>query len=673
MRIELQSLELRNFKGATHLRVNFTRRTNIRAKNGGFKSTLNDAFTWLLFGKNAADETVFNVKTHDCNGNTIPRLEHEVMGILKIDQRQIELRKVLKEDWVKPRGQVDEVLKGNTTSYYIDGVEKQQKEYQAFVESIISADRFKLLTNPFYFNRLEWKKRRDMLLQIAVIPTDRELAEQNGLTGLLDELEQERKSAEEKRLQLASKRSKINEELKQIPARLDENQRQTPVKPDATRTMISQWLEQAKSEIIRLDEQLKDSSLSIQPQIDKRTKALKDQAQIKEQMESMRVNARAIDQQQVVKAQERPQAIKNRLWLINSKHVQLLDNIRSLEQSIDLNNRQIESEKSMVDDLRAKWNEINEKLFMPEDNSCPSCGADIQHQKRPVAPSVEAQRDKFNEWKNNESQRIFDMANQQKELIATGEKTNVIYQQNIDAFKVELNTLQQEKEQLEKELAQLQSDTTERVSAEQMLESAREYMQLKEAFVSIVIPEVIPPDTSEIEAKKREVLSFISQYEKALQTYEQIDKLQARREEIMERNRVLSQELADCQQKEDQLYRFEKLRMQAVEDSVNRLFVLCKFRMYERNYSGSEEPACTCLVDGVPFGDANTAGQYNAGLEIIRVFSAALDSYAPIWIDNRERVTEILNCDTQMINLYVDPAYETLTVIEEQKTATTLF
>jgi hypothetical protein len=98
-----------------------------------------------------------------------------------------------------------------------------------------------------------------------------------------------------------------------------------------------------------------------------------------------------------------------------------------------------------------------------------------------------------------------------------------------------------------------------------------------------------------------------------------------------------------------------------VEEKVNRMFQTVKFRMFNTLINGSDEPACDCLINGVPFSDANHASQINSGIEIINVFSDFYGTTAPIFIDNAEAVNEILPTKSQSIRLTVTTD-ETLTI-----------
>jgi len=102
--ITLQSLELKNFKGIKDLAINFGQVTNISGENATGKTTIFDAFTWLLFDKDSQDGTAFEVKTLDSNNEALHGLDHTVTGTLDIDGRPWTLRKTHRKKGTRKRG-----------------------------------------------------------------------------------------------------------------------------------------------------------------------------------------------------------------------------------------------------------------------------------------------------------------------------------------------------------------------------------------------------------------------------------------------------------------------------------------------------------------------------------------------------------------------------------------
>ena len=116
MKITLIEMTLRNFKGIRERSIKFSPTTQIFGKNKAGKTTIMDAFLWLMFGKDSTDRKTFEIKTLDANNQPYRKLEHEVMAIINIDGERTEVRRVFKEKWERPRGQQEDVFKGHVVS-----------------------------------------------------------------------------------------------------------------------------------------------------------------------------------------------------------------------------------------------------------------------------------------------------------------------------------------------------------------------------------------------------------------------------------------------------------------------------------------------------------------------------------------------------------------------------
>lgn len=134
----------------------------------------------------------------------------------------------------------------------------------------------------------------------------------------------------------------------------------------------------------------------------------------------------------------------------------------------------------------------------------------------------------------------------------------------------------------------------------------------------------------------------------------------ARKEEINNEQVQLGKKSAELDRKLNLLGEFEQDKV--IEDLVSQHFELVRFRFFEFTLEGNVNPTCEILLNGVPFKDLNTAGKLNAGLDIIKTLSRHFGIKAPVFLDNRESVTEILPIDTQVINLFVSPLHKTLKI-----------
>jgi len=163
--MKILNLTLRNFKGTRDFELNTQGRdVSIFGDNATGKTTLADAFMWLLFDKDSSNSKDFQIKTLKPDGEPEHGLEHTVEAILELDDgQQIALKKVYQEKWTKKRGSATAQFTGHTVDYFIDGVPAKKSEYEAKIAEIADEKIFRLLTDPRYFNEaLHWTDRREI-------------------------------------------------------------------------------------------------------------------------------------------------------------------------------------------------------------------------------------------------------------------------------------------------------------------------------------------------------------------------------------------------------------------------------------------------------------------------------------------------------------------------------
>ena len=120
--IFLKKLIINNFKGIKELNIDFSKVTNIQGENALGKTSIFDAFTWLMFDKDSKNRTDFKIKPLDENNSTIRGLNPTVTGVLDIDGQEIKLTKTYKEKWTKKRGEAEKTFTGNETIYEINDI-----------------------------------------------------------------------------------------------------------------------------------------------------------------------------------------------------------------------------------------------------------------------------------------------------------------------------------------------------------------------------------------------------------------------------------------------------------------------------------------------------------------------------------------------------------------------
>ena len=116
----------------------------------------------------------------------------------------------------------------------------------------------------------------------------------------------------------------------------------------------------------------------------------------------------------------------------------------------------------------------------------------------------------------------------------------------------------------------------------------------------------------------------------------------------------LAQSIADIDKIEYEIKQFKKRKILIVESSVSSLFDIVSWKMYEPNITNDgEKEICQAIIDGKPYETQNTATKMNAGIDIINGLSKACLITVPLFIDNRESVTNIIDTQAQTISLKV--------------------
>src|SRR5690554_1728237 len=371
--IKIKSLKLTNFKGIRSLELNdLSQETSIYGNNGTGKTTVFDAFTWLLFGKDSTDRQQFEIKTLDKNNNVIPKIDHEVESIIEVNGERIELRRILREKWVTKKGSTEREFAGNDTTYEWNGVPMNAGEYASKINNIVDEKVFKMITNPATFNSLPWKDQRNVLIDMSGNITDSEVAQGNPEFEVLVQ-SLIGKSLDERKREVRASMTKSKAELKSIPTRIDEVERS---KPDASNfDALKANLETKNKEVEGVNNQISDKLKAQQSDIDAQTEIQKEIYSIETAINTEKHQIQQKASETYNNAISKPREIQRKIDAVDA-------DIKANETSISNNNLRIGSYKNQISgldknisDLRKEWEVENAKVFVMDENecACPTC------------------------------------------------------------------------------------------------------------------------------------------------------------------------------------------------------------------------------------------------------------------------------------------------------------
>lgn len=648
--IKLQTISILNFKGIRKQEITFNTEgiTTVSGRNATGKSTIRDAFLWLMFDKNAAGEKDFGIKTNNAEGNPIPQLPHEVSATLLINGEELHLRKCLMEKWVKKSGTVEKVFSGNTTEYYINDVPKKASEYNAFIADMCDETVFRTITNPAYLPNMKKDQLRAMLFKMAGELTDADIAgEDEGLNRLLDLITG--KSIEELQKQTASEKARIKKELVDIPARIDELQRSMPVAEEWA--MLEASIDLAKNELNNVEAQIEDASKAIQATNEERI-CLSRELSDKKLAYSNRMNElKRKPMEEYNRETMQQNELRSQVSLLESKNGNIQSKMMYVKRSTDNLKAAINEKQDRLGELRREWMEINasEPLFNEDAFVCPTC-------RRPLeAEDIEAKKAEMTENFNRDKAAKLN-ANKSAGLTMKEEVDAML--QKIKENDAELASLNMEITGNQKKIEELKANPL--YDKEIILEKA----EIQDATLDVLSKEITDlenqlnepvsrPQTIELKEQRATIQEAIKDMERRMYKKEQIAVANKRIAELTDRQRDLSQQIADKEQVESWIERFNRRKVEMTESRINSLFAMVRWRMYNKLINGGEEPTCVPLINGVEYRDANAAAKINGGLDIINAVCQYYGVYAPIFIDNAEGVNELLPTNSQMIRLVV--------------------
>ncbi|MBA4509165.1 AAA family ATPase [Clostridium sporogenes] len=633
--IILNSLKLRNFKGIKDLSIDFSNITNIFGENGTGKTTIADAFMWLLFDKDNHDRATFEIKTLDNNNVPIHGLEHQVTGVLSIDGKNITLSKIYKEKWTKRRGEAEKQLTGHETIYSIDEVPVKKKEYQETINNIIDENLFKLITNPLYFSTsIKWQDRRKTLLDIIGNITDESVINSRenlkSLTELLND-----KDIDTLKKSVQAKKRKLNEEIKSIPYRVDECN-------NSIKEVDFEALEFRKRGIVSgiksLEEQLLDSS-----------KVNEEVLKEKDKLYSLKSRLRDMEYKAENEKNKPKKELQSKLNSLKLDIDRLQSAINNLKINKQYSENDIEHYKKICDEERNNWFIQNKKIFEFDESNCicPTCKRAFDTE------DIERKRQELEEnFNSNKAKILKDIQNKgksYKELLEKHEEKLNIIKSDIDSKNKELGKLKAAEQGLKEEI--------DNFIAKDTLIDDGEYQELN-IVISELENKLQQPTTAnnqvqELKERKSKLEFELEEANSQLTYKEQNEKLKNRIQELQEKEKKLAQQIAALEGQEYLCEEFIKTKVELLESSINSKFKYVSFKLFDTQVNGGLNETCEALINGVPFSNANTASQINAGLDIINALSEHYGVQAPIFIDNRESVNDLIETNSQVINLLV--------------------
>ncbi len=625
--VKILRLTLENFKGQRHLELALDGRSAVvYGDNGTGKTTINDAWTWLLFGKDSHGDAKFDLKPHGADRAVLDnRAITSVEAELDVDGEALTLRRTYAEKWSSRRGS-GEVFDGHTSDFFVDGVPVKKYAFEEAVAGLCDESLFRTLTNVTWFcGGMNWRDRRAVLFDLGNIREDRALlAEREEFTPLLEAMG--RLNLDEFRKKLQAERKGLIGVRDDVPARMDECRKialdlreiDFPAL-ERERAALAARQNEVRADLTRLDH-----GALLERRRNERTAA----------MEALRT----LERENREHRQSQVNGDVDRLsWELEHRKAAL----QNMERRMEGQKQEAAGLEETLERMRRRWREINARTL--DGAACPTCGRPLEGELLKKAEETfraDKQRDLDNLVKDSEVNK----ARLENLRLCLAQDTDRLSQE-----RAELNKLQEALEEARRAVTKVDD-----------LPDYRERRDALEAEVRRLDGEIKATEEdgagarAELERSDRELTEKIRSLDGQLAMRDVLAEADRRIEDLRRQGLETEARLERLDRLADLCEAFVRYKTGAIEESVNGRFETVRWELFEEQVNGGLAERCEAIVGGTAYnGGLNDGARINAGLEVVDVLSGFYGVSVPLMVDGAESVTRLRRTVGQVIRLAV--------------------
>lgn len=634
-KITIKKLVLDNFKCHKHLNLSPNGKSlSIYGDNAAGKSSIYDGLTWLLFGKDSHGngEKNIDIKPLDADGKVA---DHQaitsVEAVLDVDGTEIALKRSLREVWTTKRGSLEATYDGNSTEYTVDGVPCKAFEYNRRVGEIVPEDVFRLLTSVSYFgSELDWRKRRKALFDLAHINADADIMgmeeRYKPLADAMGNL-----TLEDLCKKLGAKKRGLSGIRTDTPARIEECQKTIASIGSHDYDDLRKLRNGIATELDA--ENTAHQALSI--------KAFEERAERINAVQRELTELEAANREHRAKEETLHSTAARDIHDAKAKLASLYRDRDWLVMEEQRAQRDISNADAAIASYRAEWVKVKAEAFAG--GNCPTCG-----QPLPIE-QLTAATERFEAKQRERLDKLVASAENHKNLKKAAEK------------RLEFNSKRLEEIKSQIAACEVPEDTAPAVTdLPGYLERRAEIMLRLKAAEQL--PTVDNKEHEEIVAK---LTKQISDLDADLSTEAVLHTMERRIDELRETERAATEELEEIEKLLWLAEDFIRYKTTYIEDNINGMFQLARFRLFREQANGGVEERCDVTYNGIPYMSLNSGARINVGVDIINALSRGYGYAVPLVIDNAESVTSLEFIPTQTIRLVVSENDKELRIVHE--------
>lgn len=598
----IKQIELNNYKSHKHYVANFNGNSIIEGNKGSGKTSLKDAFTWVMTGTMVDDPTPV-----DENGQIINHLTISARVLLE-DGTSLMIES--KQRWSK-----DELKANHNMTYFVNDTPMIKREYDDYLtERFGTLEQRRIMLDPTWFahgdglriggrtSKTATQRRREIVIDVA------------GIGELEDKITENEETAKQAKYAISQLKKQLDEANAGIESLYEAKVDTNGLDKEVINESISQ-LEQEKEQTYNalnnlnvdntLQEALNQAKLNLSIA---RSKYSQDYSLRLEQA-----------QKPLHEFNSRKRALEDKLASLEYENRQLASREQELLRDIDVLSKKRESALN-------EYTEVKNSVYQPDSVTCQCCGQVLPPER------LREHEARFNKQRSDKLEHIIQYGNDIKEDLETQQK--------------QLSTLAKPHDltQLKNELASLVAPQIESIPT---FEETQEYTQLSQAVEQAQFELNQGSDDSAKEIYHNAINNInlrIKELQQQLNLFDTNDHLDMQVERKGEELRGIAENLDKQQERLDAANEFVRKTLESLETTIESKFDGIRFKMFEYTLDGTQKDTCITYAKTdngyIPWENLSGGQKRSATIKLANAFAKAWGVEMPLWIDDTQIYTE---------------------------------
>lgn len=630
MRIDLKKLILENFMCYAHKEVDFGNNTKISASNGKGKSSIVNAYMWLLF--NCDYQLADNPPVRRMvDGKTADDADVSVTAIFDVDGKEVIMRKSQKRKYSK-----DGSSYKDDNSYSINEVPKTLRDFNAYLDTDMSI--LKMCSNINAFLAKKPAEMRDFLFALVDGISDVDIAaSKTELAELVPLLE--KYTADELLAMNKATKSKVTKEIPVLDGQIAEKERDIQIKQSVDISALELQKNAIKENLSKVTEDQLDMD-----------KVAAEHDEIADKILKLKFKISAMQNKANEDLDCKRAALRSAIDDCKTTQMNVIQGISDNDWDIDQSIKTLSTLKSKKEKLVAEWKTVNAEKFNELTTICPTCHRELPDE------DIKKLKEGFAQSKANrlaavetEGKVVAQKIEEIEEHIKKCKECDKFNQQTLTEMGTKIAKLEEEYNALP--LCIDISGDDEYIGVMAQIEALEINMAGMETTAT----------RTRLKSEETALRQELAECEaKIAKSDTEVD--ETRLEELQTKKRNLGQAQTDSQKILDLLDNLDKAKNEVLTNEINKHFSLVKWQLFEFAKNGGYKSTCIPTIDGksILTTMSNKGNRIIGRIDICNSVQRISNVACPIWLDDAESLDSLNQqnavdmVDSQIIMLAVN-------------------